>query len=86
MCDPALLENPAIQEPSVELSRYSTNIKLWTDDHSNLFQILKQKAGERVPGLFSIKYGYNIAYDTGTPMDDHNNFSYRRVYTGVYNE
>jgi hypothetical protein len=39
--DPALLEIPAIQERSVDLSGYSTNIKLWTDDYSNLFQILK---------------------------------------------
>jgi hypothetical protein len=39
--DPALLEIPAIQERSVDLSEYSTNIKLWTDDYSNLFQILK---------------------------------------------
>src|SRR5215207_9646708 len=39
--DPALLQIPAIQEYSVNLSGYSTNIKLWTDDYSNLFQILK---------------------------------------------
>jgi hypothetical protein len=39
--DPALLETPAIQERAVDLSGYSTNIKLWTDDYSNLFQILK---------------------------------------------
>jgi hypothetical protein len=39
--DPALLEIPAIQEHSVDLTGYSTNIKLWTDDYSNLFQILK---------------------------------------------
>jgi len=39
--DPALLEIPAIQERSVDLSGYSTNVKLWTDDYSNLFQILK---------------------------------------------
>ncbi|HEX9838505.1 MAG TPA: hypothetical protein VGA72_04130 [Anaerolineales bacterium] len=39
--DLALLEIPAIQEHSVDLSGYSTNIKLWTDDYSNLFQILK---------------------------------------------
>jgi spermidine synthase len=39
--DPALLENPAIQERSVNLDGYSTNINLWTDDYSNLFQILK---------------------------------------------
>ncbi len=39
--DPTLLEIPAIQNPSVDLNGYSTNIKLWTDDYSNLFQILK---------------------------------------------
>jgi len=39
--DPALLEIPAIQERAVNLDGYSTNIKLWTDDYSNLFQILK---------------------------------------------
>jgi len=36
-----LLENPTIRDRSVDLSGYSTNIKLWTDDYSNLFQILK---------------------------------------------
>jgi len=39
--NPALLTAPAIQERSVDLTGYSTNIKLWTDDYSNLFQILK---------------------------------------------
>ena len=39
--NPALLKVPAIQERSVDLTGYSTNIKLWTDDYSNLFQILK---------------------------------------------
>ena len=39
--DPALLITAAIQEHSVDLLGYSTNIKLWTDDYSNLFQILK---------------------------------------------
>jgi len=39
--DPALLEIPAIQDRSINLNGYSTNIKLWTDDYSNLFQILK---------------------------------------------
>jgi len=38
---PALLEIPAIQESAVNLKGYSTDIKLWTDDYSNLFQILK---------------------------------------------
>jgi hypothetical protein len=39
--NPALLTTPAIQERSADLNGYSTNIKLWTDDYSNLFQILK---------------------------------------------
>jgi hypothetical protein len=39
--DPALLEIPAIQSHSVDMSGYTTNLKLWTDDYSNLFQILK---------------------------------------------
>jgi len=39
--DPTLLEIPAIQQHSVDLTGYSTGIKLWTDDYSNLFQILK---------------------------------------------
>ena len=39
--DPALLKIPAIQDRTVDLRGYSTNLKLWTDDYSNLFQILK---------------------------------------------
>ena len=39
--DPALLASPAIQERAVDLSRYTTDLRLWTDDYSNLFQILK---------------------------------------------
>ena len=39
--DPSLLEIPAIKERAFDLSGYATNIKLWTDDYSNLFQILK---------------------------------------------
>lgn len=39
--DPALLENPVFQNRRVDLSGYSTEIKLWTDDYSNLFQLLK---------------------------------------------
>ena len=39
--DPNLLKIPAIKNHSVDLSGYSTNIKLWTDDYSNLYQILK---------------------------------------------
>jgi hypothetical protein len=39
--DPALLNIPAIQEHSIDLNGYSTDLQLWTDDYSNLFQILK---------------------------------------------
>jgi len=36
-----LLEIPAIQSQATSFDGYSTSIKLWTDDYSNLFQILK---------------------------------------------
>jgi hypothetical protein len=39
--EPALLETPAIEKHSVDLTRYSMDIRLWTDDYNNLFQILK---------------------------------------------
>ncbi len=39
--DPALLEQPAMQARAMDLHNYSTSLKLWTDDYSNLFQILK---------------------------------------------
>lgn len=39
--NPELLEIPAIKQHSVDLNGYSTDIQLWTDDYSNLFQILK---------------------------------------------
>jgi len=39
--DPVLLEVPAIRQRMADLEGYSTNVKLWTDDYSNLFQILK---------------------------------------------
>lgn len=39
--NPAVLNISAIREHSVDLAGYSTDIKLWTDDHSNLFLILK---------------------------------------------
>lgn len=39
--NPATLEIPAIREHAVDLSGYSTNLRMWTDDYSNLFQILK---------------------------------------------
>jgi hypothetical protein len=39
--DPALLNIPAIQERAIDLRGYSTDLRLWTDDYSSLFQILK---------------------------------------------
>jgi hypothetical protein len=39
--DPALLAVPAIRAHAVDLNGYSTALRLWTDDYSNLFQILK---------------------------------------------
>lgn len=39
--DAALLENAVIRKHSVDLGGYSTDLKLWSDDYSNLFQILK---------------------------------------------
>lgn len=39
--DPTLLEVPAIRARAVDLSGYKTDLRLWTDDYSNLFQILK---------------------------------------------
>jgi spermidine synthase len=39
--DRTSLDLPAIQERAVDLSQYSTGIALWTDEYSNLFQILK---------------------------------------------
>jgi hypothetical protein len=38
--EPALLEVPAITAAETPLTGYSTEIPLWTDDYSNLFQIL----------------------------------------------
>jgi spermidine synthase len=37
----AVLDIPAIRERALDLSGYSTDVRLWTDDYSNLFQILK---------------------------------------------
>jgi spermidine synthase len=37
----ALLNVDNIRERSVDLTDYSTDVRLWTDDYSNLFQILK---------------------------------------------
>ncbi len=39
--NPALLEPPAIKSHAISFDGYTTAIKLWTDDYSNLFQILK---------------------------------------------
>jgi spermidine synthase len=39
--DPALLEIPAIKSHAISFEGYRTSIRLWTDDYSNLFQILK---------------------------------------------
>jgi hypothetical protein len=39
--DPRLLELPVIQGHSMDLSEYTTDVNLWTDDYSNLLQILK---------------------------------------------
>jgi hypothetical protein len=35
------LQDPAIAERAFPLDGYSTHIRLWTDDFSNLFQILR---------------------------------------------
>ncbi|MBN2386191.1 MAG: fused MFS/spermidine synthase [Anaerolineales bacterium] len=39
--DPARLTVPAIQERAAPMDIYTTDLRLWTDDYSNLFQILK---------------------------------------------
>jgi spermidine synthase len=39
--NPALLELPVIKSHAISFEGYTTPIKLWTDDYSNLFQILK---------------------------------------------
>lgn len=36
-----LLETPAITQRALAMEEYTTNVPLWTDDFSNLFQILK---------------------------------------------
>ncbi len=38
--NPALLENPAIASRAKSMEGYTPNIRLWTDDYNNLFQIL----------------------------------------------
>lgn len=39
--DPSVLDAPAITQRAISLQGYSTTVPLWTDDFSNLFQILK---------------------------------------------
>ena len=39
--DPSLFEIPAIKSLAISFDGYSSPIRLWTDDYSNLFQILK---------------------------------------------
>jgi spermidine synthase len=39
--DPKVLDISSIQARAVDLNGYSTDVRLWTDDYSNLFQILK---------------------------------------------
>jgi len=39
--DSSLLTNPVILSQALPLENYSTDIRLWTDDFSNLFQILR---------------------------------------------
>jgi hypothetical protein len=39
--DASVLNIPALQARAADLSAYSTDVRLWTDDYSNLFQILK---------------------------------------------
>ena len=39
--DPTLLENPAIAKYADPLAGYTSRVSLWTDDYSNLFQILR---------------------------------------------
>jgi len=39
--DPAMLDLPALKSRALDLTGYETTLPLWTDDYSNLFQILK---------------------------------------------
>ena len=39
--DPSALDMPNLQAHAFDLSSYQTGLPLWTDDYSNLFQILK---------------------------------------------
>ncbi len=40
--DPALLSIPAISDRAKDMTGYKPSIRMWTDDYSNLFQILKR--------------------------------------------
>ena len=39
--DPAVLSVPAILSRAKPMAGYTTSLRLWTDEYSNLFQILK---------------------------------------------
>jgi hypothetical protein len=39
--NPEILENPSISERAKIMDNFASHIRLWTDDYSNLFQILK---------------------------------------------
>ncbi len=41
--DAAIFNAPAFRSSSVEAARYRPNLRPWTDDYSNLFQILKRR-------------------------------------------
>ncbi|NTV38070.1 MAG: hypothetical protein HGA82_02650, partial [Anaerolineales bacterium] len=40
--DPSLLESPAIRSRAEPMDDYISDVRLWTDDYNNLFQILKR--------------------------------------------
>ena len=39
--DPSIFDIPTIQTHAVTFDGYESSLPLWTDDYSNLFQILK---------------------------------------------
>jgi len=39
--DPAVLSGPAIRAAAKPLAGYTTRLRMWTDEYSDLFQILK---------------------------------------------
>jgi hypothetical protein len=39
--DPSMLDNPAIASRVTGMDNFNKNLPLWTDDYSNLFQILR---------------------------------------------